>query len=102
MIYEIVEDLVPPFVGSLPSLLPDKRQGETGYFGTGLFVFCLDEPVIQLHPDTIGLSHEFNLFYHYSELHGSCGETKRQGCELEGPVLTVEPHTFESSGFLGM
>ena len=57
------------------------------------FVFCLDEPVIYalMNPGTIGLTHEFDLLYHYTELNGSRGEAKKQGCELESLILTVEP-----------
>ena len=40
---------------------------------TGMFVFCQDELVIQviINQDTTALSHEFDLFYHYSELQES-------------------------------
>ena len=50
-----------------------------GVLMTGLFVFFPDEPVIQIlmNPDVTGLSHQFDLFYHYNELHGRREVVKR-------------------------
>ena len=60
---------------------------------TGFFVFCLEEPVIQVlkNPDATILSHEFDLLYHYGKLHRSHGEAEWQGSELESLILIMKP-----------
>ena len=44
--------------------------------------------------DVMTLSHAFDLLYHESKLHGSCGEARRYSCELKGLILTVKPLVF--------
>ena len=41
----------------------------------------------------INLCHEFNFFNHFGELHGSCGDAKGQGCELDSLILAMKPAT---------
>ena len=45
-------------------------------------------------PYTLLKSHEFDLFGHHCELHGSCGQAKGKGFELVGPTLEVKAHVL--------
>ena len=45
-------------------------------------------------PYTLLKGHEFDLFGHHCELHGSRGKAKGKGFELIGPTLEMKTHVL--------
>ena len=72
-------------------LLIEGEEG-LGILGKSLLVLASDQPVTQalVESNMTSLSHEFDFFYYYGEVHRDCRRAKGKGCELEILILITE------------